>query len=120
MRLIRNTNATDSIIAYDARVRDIIIEETGVSLYYEQLNDLTNKMASYQKIVSAFKIRTPLELEQQKINFRIKQETGQFEHLYNLIYKYRETVTSFNKLLGWLKTRGTRLIDFLQTEYNMK
>ena len=36
MRLIRNTGATDNIIAYDATVRDILIEESGISLYWDQ------------------------------------------------------------------------------------
>ena len=47
MHFIKNPSATDSIISYDAAVRDILIEETGISSYYDQLNDLTNKMVSY-------------------------------------------------------------------------
>jgi len=120
MRLIRNTGATDSIIAYDAAVRDILIEETGISRYWDQLNDLTTKMMSYQKIVSTFKIKSAGEIEKQKINFWIKQDEGEFEHLYNLLYNYRGTVTGYNYQLGMLQNSGTRLIDFLQKKYNMK
>ena len=120
MRLIRNTGATDSIIGYDAAVRDILIEETGISSYWDQLNDLNNKMISNQKIVSTFKIKSAGEIEKQKINFWIKQDEGEFEHLYNLLYKYRGTVTGYNSQLGMLQKRGERLIDFLQKEYYMK
>lgn len=120
MRLIRNIGATDSIIAYDAAVRDILIEETGISSYWDQLNDLTNKMVSYKKGASTFKIKTPIEIEKEKTNFWIKQDSEEFEYLYNLFYKYRGTVRSYSIYLAQLKKQGTRLIDFLQKEYNMK
>jgi hypothetical protein len=120
MRLIRNTDATDSIIAYDASVRDILIEETGISMYYDQLNDLTNKMLSYQKFTSERKIKTWEEIEKQKINFWIKQDEREFEHLYNLLYNYRNIVAGYNMQLSKLKNRGARLLDFLQKEYNIK
>jgi len=120
MRLIRKAAATDSIIAYDAAVRDLLIEETGVSLYWDQLNDLTNKMLSYRKLESAFKIKTAGEIENKKINFWINQGTEQFEHLYNLFYKYQQTVGIYSYYLTQLKNRGGRLVDFLQREYNMK
>jgi len=74
MRLIRNTAATDSIIAYDAAVRDILIEETGVSMYYDQLNDLTNKMLSYRNIASERKTKTREEIEKEKINMALEKE----------------------------------------------
>ncbi len=120
MRLIRNTAATDSIIAYDAAVRDILIEETGVSMYYDQLNDLTNKMLSYRNIASERKTKTREQIEKEKINFWIKQDAGQFEHLYNLLNNYRNTVAGYNYQLGMLQNRGERLIDFLQKEYDIK
>jgi hypothetical protein len=120
MRLIRKAAATDSVIAYDAAIRDLLIEETGVSIYYDQLNDLTNKMLSYKKAVSVFKIKTATEIENQKLNFWIKQDPEQFEILYNLVYKYRGTVDGFCRYLEQLKNRGGGLVDFLQKEYNMK
>jgi len=120
MRLIRKAPVTDSIIAYDAAVRDLLIEETGVSALYDQLNDLTNKMLSYRKLSSAFKTKTAGEVEAEKTDFWIKQDAEQFEYLYNLFYKYRQTVNGYGNYLSQLKDRGGRLVDFLQKEYHLK
>jgi hypothetical protein len=49
LRLIRDKAAIDSIIAYDAAVRDILIEETVNSQYFDQLTNLTNNQFSYRK-----------------------------------------------------------------------
>ena len=80
MRIIRKAAATDSIIAYDASVRDILLDEIVIGVYWDQLNDLTNKMLSYRKLESAFKIKTDGEIRNEKITFWIKQDTEQFEH----------------------------------------
>ena len=120
MRLIRNAAAADSIIAYDAAVRDILVEEIGVSKYYFQLHDLTNKILSYRKMGSAFRIKTAEEIENQKINFWIKQDPEQFEYLYNLFYIYGKAVNSYIGFLSQLKNQGARLVDFLQKEYRLK
>lgn len=120
MRLIRSTGATDSIIDYDATVRDILIEETGISDYYDQLNDLKNKLFSYRKLSLALQTKTPEEIENQKMNLWVKQDAEQFENLYNLIYKHRQIIRNYCVLLVQLKNKGTRLADFLQKEYHMK
>ena len=77
-------------------------------------------MLSYRKLESAFKIKTDGEIGNEKITFWIKRDTEQFEHLYNLFYKYRQTVSAYSLYLAELKDRGTRLVNFLQKEYKMK
>ena len=119
LRLIRNGAASDSIISYDAAVRDILIEETGIALYFDQLNDLKNKMWSSQKLASEYKTKTFEEIEEQKINFWIKQDVEQFELLYNLINGYRRTVRIYIEYIDQLKAQATRLIVFLQREYHL-
>jgi hypothetical protein len=120
MRLIRNTGATDSIIDYDAAVRDILIEEQGVSDYYDQMNDLKNKTFSYRKLSSALETKKLVEIENQKMNLWIKQDAEQFENLYNLIYMHRGIIRNYCLLLVQLKNKGARLVDFLQKEYHLK
>jgi len=119
MRLIRNASAVDSIIAYDAAVRDILIEETGITQYYDQLNNLTNRMFSFRRFTEATRLTSPDMTENEKTNFWITQDDGQFEHLYNLVYKYRQIVQIYSEYLFQLKKRGTRLVSFLQQEYKM-
>ena len=120
LRLIRSTPVSDSIVSYDAAVRDILIEETGISLYFDQLNNLTNIMWSFQKMDLERKTKTLDEIQEQKINFWIKKDAEEFEHIYNVISKYRETIRYYIGYVSQLKAQGSRLIDFLQNEYHLK
>lgn len=120
MRLIRNTDAADSIIAYDAAIRGVLIQESLVSQMWTQLIDLTNKMWSYKKSSSEYKTKSPMEMEKQKINFWVKKDPEEFEHLYNLVFKYQKTVYVYTRQLVQLKNEGGRVIDFLQKEYKIK
>ncbi|HSU29248.1 MAG TPA: hypothetical protein VLJ68_12765 [Chitinophagaceae bacterium] len=118
LRLIRKSVAVDSIIAYDQAVRDLLIEETGVSLYYDELHKISVRMLSYQKIVSHFgKLRSP-GLKKEEQNYWFTQDPGMFEQLYNWFYKYRLTVNGFNRYLLQLKGRGGRLMNFLKEKYH--
>ena len=77
-------------------------------------------MWSFQKMALERKTKTLDEIQEQKINFWIKKDAEEFEHLYNLIRKYRETIRYYIGYVSQLKAQGSRLIDFLQNDYNLK
>jgi len=118
LRLVRNTAAADSIIDYDATVRDILIEETPLRSNFADLNNLTKKIRSYRKFTEIVKSKTLKEIEDEKISFWITKDPTLFEQLYNLLYWYREIVSGYSGYLLKLKGKGGRLIDFLQEEYH--
>jgi hypothetical protein len=120
MRMIRNLNAVDSIIDYDAAVRDILIEETGLDNYWQKLNDFADNSLSYRNIKEQRKVNTADEIEQKKINFWITTDTKDFDHLYNLVLHYNQIIKNYSGLLGELKHKGTRLILLLQEQYHLK
>lgn len=116
MRLIRNAAAADSIIAYDASARQIQYGGVIGNNNYKDLHDLNNNIFSYQK----FEKHGQNNSEKKEIQtFWLKQDPGLFEHLYNLIYKYKRELGWNSILQNQLKNKGSRLIDFLQKEYNM-
>ena len=118
LRLIRKSVAVDSIIAYDQAVRDLLIEETGVSMYYDQLNEITAKMLSYRKLLSDIMQQESPGLKKEMPNYWFTRDADMFEQLYNWFLKYENTVGGFNRYLLQLKARGGRLMKFLKEKYH--
>jgi hypothetical protein len=119
LRLIRNKTAIDSIIAYDAKARDVSLEETAIAHYYQSLNDLTNKLLSYRRIDAAGSVIFNVDTLVVKRNFWLKPGADSMEELYNMVYKYRETIKGFVDHLEGFKERGDHLMTFLKKEYHL-
>lgn len=117
MRLIRKRNSADSIIAYDASVRDLQLEETLVSDYFDKLNDAANKMISFRKVNLQSDDNTGKKIP---VNPWLVKESAEQEYLYNLIYSYKIYVDSMIGYLGEIKDKGSRLIHTLQKEYHFE
>jgi len=111
LRLIRNEDARDSIAAYDAAVRDILIEETVNDGYFTRLTNLTNDQFSYRKIS---------DTTSNEAIYWIRYDATEMEKLYNQVYKYKDEMGDFIIYLGRLKMKGTGLIRLLKKEYHLK
>jgi hypothetical protein len=120
LRLLRNQTAMDRIIAYAALARDIKVEETAIIHYYQTLDDLTNKMLSYRRMNESGNQSIIKGTLGGKKNFWINADAGNLEELYNLLYKYKETIKGFVDALAGFKERGERLIGLLKHEYHLK
>ena len=120
LRLIRNQTAIDSIIVYDALARDITVEETAIIHYYQTLDNIANKMLSYRRMSESGSLSLAAHTLGGKKNFWISTDPRNMEELYNLLYKYRETIKGFVEILADFKERGNRLIGFLKKEYHLK
>jgi hypothetical protein len=120
LRLIRNNTAIDSIIVYDALARDIKVEETAIIHYYQTLDNLTNKMLSYRRMNESGSLIITAGTLGGKKNFWISTDAGNMEELYNLLYKYKETIKGFVDALAGFKEWGDRLIGVLKKEYHLK
>jgi len=120
LRLIRNKTAVDSIVVYDALAKDVSVEETGIIHYYKTIDDLTNKMLSYRKMIESGSVNLTARTLGGKKNFWFNTDAGNMEELYNLLYKYRETIKGFVEALAGFKEKGDGLIVFLKKEYHLK
>ena len=120
LRLIRNQTAIDSIIVYDALARDITVEESAIVHYYVSLDNITNKLLSYRRMSESGSLLSTAGTLGGRKNFWISTDAGDMEELYNLLYKYRETIKGFVEILAGFKERGDRLIGFLKKEYQLK
>ena len=120
LRLIRNKKAADSIIYYDALVRDIIREEETIDTYWSKLNEFANNFLSYRSFNEARKTKTNEELEKEKLNFWIITDLKETDRLYNLVRYYNSLIRNYVQQLSGLKNNGTRLISLLNEQYYMK
>jgi hypothetical protein len=120
LRLIRNLSAADSIIGYDAAVRDALREEESIDQYWSALNEFMVKNFSSRKFAEQNRKNTDEEIEKMKINFWLISDSKDFDQLYNLVLYYRNIVNVYSGLLADIKVRGTRLINLLNKEYRLK
>jgi hypothetical protein len=117
MRLIRKRNSADSIIAYDAAVRDLQLEETLVSDYFDKLNDAANRMISFRKVNNQSNDTSGKIMAG---NPWMVKESSEQEYLYNLVYSYKIYVDAMVGYLVEIKDKGSRLIQTLQKEYHFE
>jgi hypothetical protein len=115
LRLIRSTNAKDSIEAYDQAVRDLLIEQTVNDGYFGHITNFSNEQFSYKNMVEAGN-----NLDASPKNHWIKYDPLRMEQLYNLVYKYHDEMSDFVLYMHQLKERGTRLILQLKDSYRLK
>ena len=120
LRLIRNQTAIDSIIVYDALARDVTVEEGAITHYYVTLDNITNKMQSYRRMNESGSQSLTKGTLGGKKNFWISTDAGNMEEMYNLLYKYKETIKGFVDALAGFKEKGNRLISLLKNEYHLK
>jgi len=112
LRLIRSTSAVDSIIDYDATVRDLELEETSINQFYNQLHAFTNNSLNYRRVVE--------KTGSTSTNAWIVGDEANMQRLFNLIYKYHENIMAFTFYLQSTKRTATKLILFLKKEYHIK
>ena len=113
MRLLRNKAVSDSIIDYDARVRNLFVGQN-------QLNNLVltygvqkNKLFQMRLLDSAHgAIKSDVPL--------LSQNKNDMVEFYNSMWDQKKFFTWVRDLDVDLLDRGTRLITFIKKEYHLK
>ena len=112
LRLIRNMNSADSIVNYDAIVKDIFIEQDGINRYWVRINEFADKFMRYRTLYKK-------GIEESRDIWLTKDE-NEFDHLYNLLIKYSITIVNYIRQLRNVENSAGRLIVQLQKEYQLK
>ena len=120
LRLIRNVTASDSIVDYDANIRDLFIEESSVTFYYDRIHDQANKVFNFRKFDSLLLHKKNDDLERERTDFWLTNNVAELEQLYNQIREYRNTIFSYAKYRVRLQQKAGRLIDLLKREYHLE
>ena len=120
LRLIRNQSASDSITSYDATIRDLSIEESEVTVFYDQIQDNANKLFSFRKLDQQQAGKNPDELAKTNPDLWLTHDSRELEHFYNVLRKYKTVIFHYKKYLERFKNKESRLIDLLKREYHIK
>ena len=122
MRLIINKEAAMGIIKYDAEVKDLDIEvivlSTAQNRYIQEIQNMwsLNKMFADAGVSSLYKDSNIIVHK----NYWITKDPLAFEHLFNKLSEYNETVIYMNKNYNDLKLKATGLIELLKKEYHLQ
>jgi len=120
LRLIRNLNAADSIISYDAAVRDIFLELESLGEFFSAIRNFRIDNFSMRRRQELSRDHSDAEIEKMNISLWTGPDAKAPDKLYNLIRIYRGVIESRIVYLTDLKFKGTRLIDVLTKEYHLK
>jgi hypothetical protein len=120
LRLIRNLIAADSIISYDAAVRDILIELEPLERNYIAIRDFRTDNFSRRRLSELRRNYTDAEIEKMKISLWTTWDSKTSDKFYNLILNVKSVVESRIVYLNGLKLKGARLIELLTKEYHLK
>jgi hypothetical protein len=120
LRLIRNLTAADSIISYDAAVRDIFLELESLGEFFSAIRNFRIDNFSMRRRQELSRDHSDAEIEKMKISLWTGPDAKASDKLYNLIRIYRGVIESRIDYLIDLKFKGIRLIEVLKKEYRLK
>ena len=120
MRLIRNLSVSDSIMAYDAAVQDILLESSTLARRCENLNATSWRIVDFRKVENFSKAKGKRSLQSSKESFLLESDRQTLGIFFNEISNYRNVFGIINNQYVKLKEMGTNLIGFLRNVYHFK
>jgi hypothetical protein len=120
-RLIRNLRAIDSIMAYDAMVKKALVNETLLSREFETIEKSCNETFNYLTFdEKKHQGKTLKQLETEKFDFLLTHDKKVMVKYYNGLSYYNWLCNIVKENMKELKLIATRLITFLQKEYQLE
>lgn len=120
LRLIRNLTAVDSIIGYDAAVRDLLMELAGIGESFTAIRNFQIENFNVRKLHELRKNHSATEIEKMKVRFWASPTEKVHDKLYSLIWRYKRVIKSRAVGLNRVKHQGMRLIQVLMKEYHLR
>ena len=120
LRLIRNLTAVDSIVGYDAAVRDLLMELAGIGESFTAIRNFRIDNFNVRKLNELRKNHSNTEIEKMKVSFWASPTEKVHDKLYSLIWRYKAVIRNRANELNKIKKKGTRLIQVLKKEYHLR
>ena len=119
LRLIRKLEITDSIMAYDARVKAALINEQYLGRLLEGLYHTEASFFNYQDLDIQLKAGKTLEgLETEKFDFILSRDKAALARFYNEMRNYAFVCQIVKRDMDLVRSKATSLIQFLKKEYD--
>ena len=120
MRLIRHKLASDGIVGYDSKVKDLGIDVDGLSEVFLQIEHLWYEMFDEEDLLLDKKSKSIAELEKGNKNYLLISDKATLGKLNNEIMDYKDVCGLVKKQEIELKQKAIVLIALLKKEYHLK
>ncbi len=118
-RIFRNRNDIDSIMAYDAKVKRTLINEAYLARNYEQLQNLFKETFNILKINRIMGASYFKDLNTKDFKLLLTQDEHKLLTFFNQIVYYSISCKSRTLEMKETKMEATKLIKYLEKEYDM-
>jgi len=120
-RLIEDNSVVDSIMTYDALVRNALLNEAVLGRLLEKMKEEETEIFDQQKLNEEFsKGKTLQQLEGEYIDYLLTHDKITISRYYNKILLYNRLCIIIEKNMKRVKYSATALISYLKTEYHLQ
>jgi hypothetical protein len=119
MRLIRKKNVSDSIMEYDKKMKDLLIEQGGISDFYFRNRDL-GELINIELLVDLLKPGMIEKYEKENKNLLVSQDKSLLSKYMGYEWEYQGVASSYISELKDVEAYASRLIDLIRQEYHLK
>ena len=128
MRLIRKRPAMDSILAYDAAVKEALIDEEELDKKFYDVQNNRDQIINFRLLFdSTGNSKDPIKITQvltrmqnEKVDILLTHDKVALNHFFNSIHSYSFLCSLVKSDMAHTNIKATRLIQYLQKEYDMK
>lgn len=119
MRLIRKSRISDSIMIYDKKVRDLLIEQEAVFDYYIKQRSL-GELLNIELVVKAVNPEMMAQLEQNNTSLLVTNDKSILSKYLGYAFGYQGFAQNYILQLREVLAYATRLINLIRYEYHLK
>ena len=120
MRLIRNKKASDGIMDYDAKVRDLGLDVSNLGEVHNQTRMLWNRIIDVEGIEQDTKLKSIIEIEKGTKNYLLLDNKSILGEFNNMIRSYKRGSLLVKTQEEELKEKAIKLISLLKSEYQLE
>jgi hypothetical protein len=118
MRLIRKKNVSDSIMEYDKKMKDLLIEQGGISDFYFKNRDL-GELINIELLVDLLKPGMIEKYEKENKNLLVSQDKSLLSKYMGYEWEYQGVGGSYISEMKDVEAYASRLVGFIKKEYHV-
>ena len=119
MRLIRNPDVSDSIMAYDIKMKDLMIEQQGLYDFYLKYRN-RGELLNAEILNNTINPGVIEQYEKDNTNLLVTQDRSLLSKYHSFAYSYRAVARIYISELKEMVLQAEGLIHFIKDNYHIK
>jgi len=119
MRLIRKSEISDSIMAYDKKMKDLSLEQEGISDFYYKFRNI-GELINIEFLANTLDTKIMNQYEKDNKNLLVSQDKSILSKYLGYLHGYIGVVNNYIIELKMATGQAIRLSDFIRKEYHLK